>query len=175
MWSTLILGGARSGKSSYAESRAAQFKAVTYIATGINHDDDIDWLERIAAHQLRRPAHWKLIETLDLPSAIDSSEGVALIDCLTLWLSNLLDELEAWTLPRSVWSPILADKVAELLLVIGRHDLFIVTNEIGFGVHPESGSGRLFRDELGRLNVQVANICDEVVLVIAGIPMKLKG
>ncbi len=175
MGSILVLGGARSGKSSYAESRAAQFTEVTYIATGINHDDDADWQERIVAHQERRPSHWHLIETVDLPRAIESSDGVVLIDCLTLWLTNVLDDLQAWTNPRPSWSPLLAEKTNELLSAISTHDLIIVSNEIGFGVHPESPSGRLFRDELGRLNVQVASICEEAVLVVAGIPMKLKG
>lgn len=175
MGSILVLGGARSGKSSYAESRAAQFMEVTYIATGINHDDDADWQERIIEHQERRPSHWHLIETVDLPRAIESSDGVALIDCLTLWLTSVLDDLRAWTDPRPSWSPMLAEKTNELLSAISMRDLIIVSNEIGFGVHPESSSGRLFRDELGRLNVQVASICEEVVLVVAGIPMKLKG
>lgn len=175
MGSILVLGGTRSGKSSYAESRAAEFLEVTYIATGINHDDDTDWQERIVAHQERRPSHWYLIETIDLPRAIESSDGVALIDCLTLWLTGILDDLHAWTQPRSLWSPLLAEKINELLSAISAHDLIIVSNEIGSGVHPESPSGRLFRDELGRLNARVASICEEVVLVVAGIPMKLKG
>lgn len=175
MGSILVLGGARSGKSSYAESRAAEFDEVTYIATGINHDDDTDWQERIIAHQERRPSHWHLIETVDLPRAIESSEGVALIDCLTLWLTSVLDNLHAWTEPRKSWGPLLAEKIDELVSTISAHDLILVSNEIGFGVHPETPSGRLFRDELGQLNVQVARICEEVVLVVAGIPMKLKG
>jgi adenosylcobinamide kinase/adenosylcobinamide-phosphate guanylyltransferase len=175
MGSTFILGGARSGKSSYAESRAAVFKEVTYIATGVGHDDDADWQERIDAHQKRRPFHWRLVETDDLPGAIESSEGVLLIDCLTLWLTNAMDKIDAWNQPRSKWGSLLDEKINGLLAGIRTHDLIIVSNEIGYGVHPESHSGRLFRDELGRINVQVASICEEVVLVVAGIPMKLKG
>jgi adenosylcobinamide kinase/adenosylcobinamide-phosphate guanylyltransferase len=175
MGSTLILGGARSGKSLYAESRAAAFEKVTYIATGIGHDDDVDWQERIVAHRERRPSHWQLIETNDLPSAIESAEGTALVDCLTLWLTNILDKLEAWDHPRSAWGASLDEKVNELLETIRAHDLVVVSNEIGYGVHPESHSGRLFRDELGRLNVLVASVCGEVVLIVAGIPIKLKG
>lgn len=175
MGSKLILGGARSGKSSYAETLAAQFSEVTYIATGINHDDDEDWQERITLHRHRRPRHWHLIETVDLPGAIESLNGVGLIDCLTLWLTGVLDGLEAWTKPWSAWGPMLDEKIEALLTSIRAHDLIIVSNEIGFGVHPETTSGRLFRDELGRLNAQVAAVCEEVVLVIAGIPMKLKS
>ncbi|OIQ68073.1 bifunctional adenosylcobalamin biosynthesis protein CobP [mine drainage metagenome] len=175
MGSVLVLGGARSGKSSYAESLATRFSTVTYIATGIKHDNDADWQERIALHQSRRPSQWHLIETVDLPSAIGSLTGIGLIDCLTLWLTSVLDGLEAWTKPRSSWGPILDENIEALLTSVKGHDLIIVSNEIGFGVHPETASGRLFRDELGRLNAQVAAICEEVVLVIAGIPMKLKG
>jgi adenosylcobinamide kinase/adenosylcobinamide-phosphate guanylyltransferase len=175
MGSTLILGGARSGKSSYAESRASAFEKVTYIATGVGHDDDTDWQERVVAHQERRPSHWHLIETNNLPAAIELAEGVSLIDCLTLWLTNTLDELDAWNQRRSFWGPLLNEKINQLLASISTHDSIIVSNEIGYGVHPESHSGRLFRDELGRLNVHVASICEEVVLVIAGIPIKLKG
>lgn len=173
--SVLVLGGARSGKSSYAEARASSFEEVTYVATGVNHDGDKDWQERIAAHRARRPSHWKLIETLDLPGALNSAHGVVLIDCLTLWLTSVLDELQAWVEPRSAWGPSLDKKIAEFLVAIVGHDVLLVSNEIGFGVHPETSSGRLFRDELGRLNAQVASVCTEVVLVVAGIPMKLKG
>lgn len=175
MGSILVLGGARSGKSSYAESIARRFEKVTYIATGINLDGDADWQERIVLHQERRPSSWKLIESVDLPSAISSSEGVAIIECLTLWLTKVLDDLEAWTNDRSSWESALSEKVDSFLGAIGTRDLIIVSNEIGFGVHPETPSGRLFRDELGRLNAQVASVCEEVVLVVAGIPMKLKG
>ena len=175
MGSVLVLGGARSGKSSYAESLATRFPEVTYVATGINHDNDADWQERIALHQSRRPAQWHLVETVDLPGAIDSLTGVGLIDCLTLWLTAVLDVLEAWTKPRSDWGPMLDEKIEALLTSIRAHDLILVSNEIGFGVHPETTSGRLFRDELGRLNALVASVCEEVVLVVAGIPMKLKG
>jgi adenosylcobinamide kinase/adenosylcobinamide-phosphate guanylyltransferase len=175
MGSTFVLGGARSGKSSYAELRAAAFGQVTYIATGIGHDDDPDWQERIDAHRKRRPLHWLLIETNDLPDAIESAEGVPLIDCLTLWLANVLDALDAWDQPRSVWGQVLDEKVDKLLASIGTHNSILVSNEIGQGVHPESRAGRLFQDELGRLNIRVASACEEVVFVVAGIPTKLKG
>ncbi|HUW77762.1 MAG TPA: bifunctional adenosylcobinamide kinase/adenosylcobinamide-phosphate guanylyltransferase [Candidatus Nanopelagicaceae bacterium] len=175
MSSTLILGGARSGKSLYAESRAASFEKVTYIATGVGHEEDADWQARIVLHQARRPAHWQVIETNDLPDAIRSAAGIPIVDCLTLWLTNVLDQLEAWSSARSKWGALLEERVEELLVAIRSHDVLIVSNEIGSGVHPETESGRLFRDELGRLNMQVASVCKEVVLVVAGIPLKLKG
>jgi len=175
MSSLFVLGGARSGKSSYAEARAAGHGEVTYIATGVGHENDVDWQERIAAHRKRRPANWNLIESADLPAALSSARGLTLIDCLSLWLTRQLDELNAWSTPRSEWSHLLEARIGELTKAIPQHEVIIVSNEVGLGVHPDTHSGRIFRDELGRLNIQVASICDEVVLVIAGIPQKLKG
>lgn len=175
MSSLFILGGARSGKSSYAETRAVGRGEVTYIATGVGHENDADWQERIAAHRSRRPSAWHLIESVDLPVALSSAQGLALIDCLSLWLTSQLDELNAWSRPRTEWGSQLGDRIAELTKAIPQHEVIIVSNEVGLGVHPDTHSGRIFRDELGRLNIQVANICDEVVFVVAGIPQKLKG
>ncbi len=175
MSSLFVLGGARSGKSSYAEMRAAGHREVTYIATGVGHENDADWQERIAAHRDRRPAAWHLIESTDLRAALSLARGLVLIDCLSLWLTNQLDELNAWLRPRTEWGSQLEDRIAGLTKAIPQHEVIVVSNEVGFGVHPDTHSGRIFRDELGRLNIQVANICDEVVLIVAGIPQKLKG
>jgi adenosylcobinamide kinase/adenosylcobinamide-phosphate guanylyltransferase len=166
----LITGGARSGKSDYAERRAAALgQRRVYIATAEAKDEEMS--RRIAAHRKRRGKEWatieepvKLVETL---LAQCGQTDCALVDCLTLWLSNLLlqrDEQYA------------RGKVQELRDTLGRLDfhVLLVTNEVGWGIVPDNPLARQFRDLVGWTNQQIASVAHEVVLTVAGIPMILK-
>lgn len=165
---TLVLGGARSGKSRYAEAlvEAAAPRGL-YCATAEAGDDEMR--ARIAAHRARRGPLWQTIEApLDLAGAIAVAlpERPLLIDCLTLWLSNLLlagrsPDAEFATLRAS-----LRDAAGPIVLV---------ANEVGLGLVPETPLGRRFRDEAGRLNQSIAAIAERVVFIAAGLPLVLKG
>jgi adenosylcobinamide kinase / adenosylcobinamide-phosphate guanylyltransferase len=166
--SALILGGARSGKSRIAQTAAeAAAEQRVFIATAQAFDEEMH--ERIARHQAERDAQWRTREaSLDLVDAIEKEAGidrVVLVDCLTLWLSNLL----------------LAERDAEreteglieaIRSVAG--PLVLVSNEVGHGIVPATSLGRLFRDAQGRLNQRVAEAVQAVVLVTSGCPMLLK-
>ena len=178
----LILGGARSGKSALAEKRAVESGLqVIYVATAQALDGEMT--RRIAHHRARRPPTWGLVESpLDLAASLQrhAAPGVCLlVDCLTLWLSNLLfagaaaRQAEAGV---AVDCPLLAREVQALVDVLpqlpGR--TIIVSNEVGWGVVPVAAVARLFADEQGRLNQRVAAVCDSVTLVAAGLPLLLK-
>ena len=179
---TLVLGGARSGKSRYAEDLAcASGLPVTYIATAGRRDDDQAFAERIEMHRVRRPAAWGLIEAdADLAGALRgavdaaASGGCVLIDCLTLWLTRLLCPADGGA-PLADWRERL-DAFDEALRAVadGHVKVIVVSNEIGLGVVPMGSLTRLFVDELGRLNQRVAAICEEVVLTVAGLPLLVK-
>ncbi len=179
----LIIGGARSGKSTLAEKRAGESgQRVVYIATAQALDGEMT--RRIALHQARRPVDWGLVEApLDLPEAIaaHAAPGVCLlVDCLTLWLSNLLfsgaaaRQAEAG---EAVDCPLLSGQTQGLVDVLrgatGR--VILVSNEVGWGIVPMHPVSRLFADEQGRLNQRVAAACEKVTLVAAGQPLVLKG
>ncbi len=179
----LLLGGARSGKSTAAEILVRDFPT-TYVATSRRSADDPEWERRIDQHQRRRPRHWRTVATQDLPTWIGkaSPEQPVLIDCLTLWLSHTLDDLGAWTGdPAAQASAVTAAeaRVAELAAAVADSagGLVLVSNEVGSGVVPATGSGRVFRDLLGTCNAAVAAACDEVSLVVAGcmVPIKPAG
>lgn len=168
----LILGGARSGKSRYAEQQAEACDAeVIYVATAEVGDEEMR--ERIALHQQQRPADWRLVEEpITLAAVLEGEsapERCLIIDCLTLWLSNLLlaDEAQPGLFERER-----AALVDCLPAVEGR--IFLVSNEVGLGIVPDNALARRFRDEAGRLNQALAALCERVTLVTAGIPMKLK-
>lgn len=167
---TLILGGARSGKSALAERLAARHDAVLYIATAAAGDDEMT--QRISHHRERRPAHWELSETpLRLAAALRRDAHAArcvLVDCLTLWLSNLLCSPDA---------TLFARERAALLEVIGElpGEIILVSNEVGQGVVPLGELTRRFVDEAGRLHQDLAARCERVVFTIAGLPQLLKG
>lgn len=170
---TLVLGGARSGKSSHAEGLLAHREDVTYAATGGTREDDPEWQDRIAAHRRRRPLTWATIETVDLVPVLDAP-GPVLVDCIALWLTAQLDDLDAWERAEAGdREGVLADardRIEELAAAVSRHegDVVLVSNEVGMGVVPSTPSGRLFRDLLGIANIALASACDRTVLVIAG-------
>lgn len=164
--SILITGGARSGKSAFAERSIAGFGgAPTYIATAQPQDDEMN--ARIAAHKLRRGAEWALIEEpLDLFGALRGSDtGPRLVDCLTLWLTNLM-------LAEADWRGAV-DGIASLLPDLS-HPVVFVTNEVGLGIVPANALARRFRDAAGIVNQTIADAADEVFLVVAGQPLKVK-
>lgn len=166
----LVTGGVRSGKSAHAEALLGDRTAVTYVAPGpVPGPADAEWAARVAAHRDRRPAHWTTLEATDLTAL---PTGPVLLDCLGTWLTAQLDDLDAWT--GSGWESALDRRVVALVgAVAPATDLVVVTNEVGYGVVPEHVSGRLFRDLLGTLNQRVAEVCDEVHLVVAGRVLRL--
>ena len=166
---TLVLGGARSGKSRYAERLVeAAASCGTYCATAEPGDDEMR--ARIAAHRARRGAFWRTIEApRDLASVILAEAGgdrPLLVDCLTLWLSNLM-------LAGAPLDPEIATLRAALRDAAG--PIVLVANEVGLGLVPETPLGRAFRDAAGHLNQEIAAIADRVVFVAAGLPLVLKG
>ncbi|QOZ35281.1 bifunctional adenosylcobinamide kinase/adenosylcobinamide-phosphate guanylyltransferase [Bradyrhizobium sp. CCBAU 53421] len=163
----LITGGARSGKSRRAELRARSFPGQpVYVATAEALDAEMD--ERIAMHRARRSRDWIEREVpLDLVEALAETDGggARLVDCLTLWLSNLLHAERDWS--REVTR--LADALPR------QHSpVIMVTNEVGFGIVPDNALARTFRDAAGLMNQSIAGAADEVEFVVAGLPMKLK-
>jgi len=164
---TLILGGARSGKSRYAEGLIAALPPPwLYVATAEAHDHEM--AARIRAHRARRGASWRTIEApRDLVAALGSCEQMpVLVDCLTLWLSNVMladgdIDVEIENLERSL--------AATAVPVV------LVANEVGSGIVPEFPLGRRFRDLQGMLNQRMAARADRVVLMVAGLPLALKG
>lgn len=165
---TLVLGGARSGKSRHAEALIQMSGAPwVYVATAEALDDEMG--ERIAHHRARRDPRWRTIDApRDLAGVLSSLDGAGeavLVDCLTLWLSNTL-------LADGDVESACDDLVAVLSRVSG--PLVVVSNEVGFGIVPDTPVGRRFRDAQGRLNQAVAGVAERVVLVAAGLPLVLK-
>lgn len=166
---TFILGGARSGKSRYAEDLVtAQPAPWVYLATAEARDEEM--AERIAHHQARRGDRWDTVESpLDLSTAIREhcrAGATVLVDCLTLWLSNLMGaQLDCAEAGREL--------CAALDATAGR--AIVVSNEVGLGIVPDNALAREFRDEAGRLHQAVAAQADEVFYMVAGLPMRVKG
>ncbi len=169
MKKTLILGGARSGKSSLAETLAKTSEQVTYLATATAFDTEMT--KRITLHQQQRPKDWHLLECpLLLCEALDQLSGsgqTVLVDCLTLWLNNQLyhHPEQDFSLARQQ----LADAVSQF-----EGKLILVSNEVGMGLVPLGELNRVFVDQQGWLNQQLARVCDEVIFVAAGLPLYLK-
>ncbi|WP_328732657.1 bifunctional adenosylcobinamide kinase/adenosylcobinamide-phosphate guanylyltransferase [Streptomyces caniferus] len=223
---TLVLGGARSGKSVEAERRLAAFPDVVYVATGGTRDGDQDWAQRVSLHRERRPSSWRTVETCDLvplleaagpgraaagpgtdaagpgraaagpgtdaagpgegggPGAGSRTGGPAgvsplLIDCLALWLTHVMDEVGAWD--DATWEAggrqALRERTDALVAAVREthRPVVAVSNEVGSGVVPATSAGRRFRDELGRLNAAFAAECEQVLLVVAGQALALRG
>lgn len=168
---TLVLGGVRSGKSTWAERQLGD-GPVDYLATAAERDD-ADWARRIAEHQQRRPAHWRTVQTLELADALAAPEAPLLIEDLGNWLARTIDATGGWD---GDLTGLRAE--AEKLVTAWQRSpgrVVLVSNEVGSGVHPETRAGRIFADELGRLNTALAAHADEVVLVVAGLPLWLRG
>jgi adenosylcobinamide kinase/adenosylcobinamide-phosphate guanylyltransferase len=173
---TFVLGGARSGKSAHAEHLATHSALpVTYIATA-RVTGDAEFSERIAQHRARRPAHWQLHEAgVDLAGAveqIDAPGRCLLIDCLTLWLANLLCPPDGDGLPIEHYEARFAALEAALINAKGK--IIVVSNEIGLGVVPLGEETRRYVDELGRLNQRIAALSTQVTMMVAGLPLALK-
>ena len=168
---TLLLGGARSGKSRRAETLARDHEGpVVYVATGPDLPDDADWQARVAEHRRQRPPSWRTVEVPTALAETIAGESVAgtllLVDCLTLWLSNCM--LAKQPLPEAT------EALAQQLQQV-RGPVILVSNEVGSGIHPATESGRVFRDAQGRLNQRVAEVADRVELLVAGLPIVAKG
>jgi len=166
----LITGGERSGKSSYAQNLALQLSdAPIYVATARKWDDDFQ--DRITRHQQERDERWTNIEKEKHLSEIDFSGKVALIDCVTLWLTNFFVDTN------NDVELSLEEAKKEFISIANQENatLIIVTNEIGMGVHAETHIGRKFTELQGWMNQFLASKADEVVLMVSGIPVKIKG
>ncbi|MFE3885738.1 bifunctional adenosylcobinamide kinase/adenosylcobinamide-phosphate guanylyltransferase [Streptomyces lydicus] len=216
---TLVLGGARSGKSVEAERRLAAFPDVVYVATGGTRDGDQDWAQRVSLHRERRPGSWRTVETCDLLPLLGAGPGTEavgagaeargpgregagpdaeaggpgagpgtgrpagmsplLIDCLALWLTHVMDDVGAWD--DATWEAggreALRKRTDALVAALRetRRPVVAVSNEVGSGVVPATPAGRRFRDELGRLNAAFAAECEQVLLVVAGQALALRG
>lgn len=176
---TLVLGGARSGKSVEAERRLEAFPDVLYVATGGSRNGDTEWASRVATHRERRPGSWRTAETCDLVPLLKDDGPALLIDCLSLWLTDAMDSVGAWD--DAEWADggerELRSRVRELTEAVRatRRTVVAVSNEVGSGIVPATASGRRYRDELGRLNAAFAAECEQVLLVVAGQALALRG
>lgn len=171
MSATLILGGARSGKSRFAQSLAERRALpVVYIATA-TAGDDAEMRERIARHRAERPAEWLTVEEpVRLAGALQQVDAgqCVIVDCLTLWLTNLLLHDETARCEQEI--ALLYDALPDI-----RSDVLLVSNEVGLGVVPATPLSRRFCDTAGTLHQHLAAMCDNVVLMVAGIPQYLRG
>ena len=184
-WRVLVLGGAGSGKSAEAELRLAAEPEVTYVATGRTDPADREWTARIRAHQARRPSWWHTLETTDLAGVLNGAlsaapgagRGAILVDSVTAWLAAAMDDCGAWEAAGADEAPPertgsaarLAERIDALVAAWRQAAGYVVavSDETGLGVVPDTRAGRLFRDELGRLNQRLAAEADEFTVVVA--------
>jgi len=144
---------------------------VRYLATARRHPGDAEWDARIDAHRARRPQGWTTVEEPDVGALVRAGGGPLLVDDLATWLTGVLDDAGAWDRPVDI-TPRVDALVDAVRAAPGR--VVLVSAEVGLGVVPSTPAGRLFRDELGALNAALARVCDEVVLLVAGLPLHLK-
>jgi adenosylcobinamide kinase/adenosylcobinamide-phosphate guanylyltransferase len=177
----LVSGGVRSGKSAFAETLTARLapppEPAVYVATGRPADPaaDPDWATRVATHRDRRPATWSSVETCELvPLLADADGPPLLIDCLGTWLTDACDRAAVWDGPSPATARALAGRLDALVDAWAgtRRSVVLVTNEVGWGVHPPTRAGRFFADELGALSRRLAAAADEVWLVALGLPVR---
>jgi adenosylcobinamide kinase/adenosylcobinamide-phosphate guanylyltransferase len=152
---------------------------VLYVATGGTRGGDTEWAARVAAHRERRPGSWRTAETTDLEPVLGEDGPPVLIDCLSLWLTDVMDQVGAWD--DAEWAgggeKALRERVRSLTEAVRRtrRTVVAVSNEVGSGIVPATASGRRYRDELGRLNAAFGAECEQVLLVVAGAAMVLRG
>ena len=177
---TLVLGGARSGKSAHAEGLLTE-DAATYVATSRRDPGDAEWTERIAAHVARRPAGWRTVEagSADGPSEVLEAAGPGdpplLVDDVATWLTGVLDDAGAWERDPAALREVAARTDRFVAAAAGcATRVVLVSSEVGLGIVPATRSGRLFRDELGAVNARFAEVCERVVLLVAGVPLQLR-
>lgn len=168
---TLVLGGVGSGKSRYAQTLASREEEVVFLATAQACDEEMR--KKIARHVRERPASWKTVEVpVELDQAIleHGNSSFLIIDCLTTFTANLLIATEGSC-------EAILDRTEKLsqALVQSQASVVLVSNEVGSGIVPEFPSGRQFRDILGQVNQRIARICDNVILMVAGYPLAVKG
>jgi adenosylcobinamide kinase / adenosylcobinamide-phosphate guanylyltransferase len=168
---TLVLGGAHSGKSRYAQELASAFQRVVYIATA--RRDDAEMRAKIALHRRQRPSTWK---TVEVSAGLDRAlrelgprADLLLVDCLTLYMANLMGRKGSGRREAQSHIQVLCEAVRE-----AEASLVIVSNEVGSGIVPPYRSGREYRDLLGELNQQIAKLADRVILMVAGLPLTVK-
>jgi adenosylcobinamide kinase/adenosylcobinamide-phosphate guanylyltransferase len=168
---TLVLGGARSGKSAHAEGLMPV--RATYVATARVDPADKEWQARIATHIARRPPGWRTVEPPDLPEYLTAAQGPVIVDDIATWLTGVMDDHGAWD--GGALEPV-ARECDRLVSAVAASaaELVLVSAEVGLGVVPGTRSGRLFRDQLGALNASLAERCASVVLLVAGIPLRLR-
>ena len=179
---TLVLGGIRSGKSRWAEKAIAESLApdqpVRYLASVLPGQADADWAHRIAEHRNRRPAHWSTVETDEIATQLRRPPHTpTLIDDLGGWLTGTLDRHRGWD--NGSAAGVVQDRIEDMCAAVSAFSstLVLVSPEVGLTVVPATATGRRFADELGTLNQRMAELCDRVVLVVAGqaVPVKPPG
>jgi adenosyl cobinamide kinase/adenosyl cobinamide phosphate guanylyltransferase len=185
----LVLGGISSGKSAYAEgllTGGAGSSRVSYLATAADRPGDVEWAARVAAHRARRPAGWRTVEPTpgDLPAVLADAvtdggpAGGVLVEDLSTWLAGVHDDAGLWDRPAD--RPAAVDGPVHRLLAAleaagpGGPRIVLVSAEVGLTLVPTTAAGRAFADALGELNQRVATVVDEVVLVVAGLPVPIK-
>ncbi|MBN1122092.1 MAG: bifunctional adenosylcobinamide kinase/adenosylcobinamide-phosphate guanylyltransferase [Anaerolineae bacterium] len=179
-----VLGGVRSGKSTYAEARAEEIGGDRVLMVATAEAKDEEMAERIRQHRENRPAAWRTVEASQNPAgAIRSAVGdakVVLVDCLSMLVSNILLSMASAEDDGSYFDSTIEQEMRDEVCAIVRcaseidADMIVVSNEVGMGVVPPSAAGRAFRDLLGRANQLVAEAADEVILMVAGIQMRVK-